>query len=81
MKKIEISIENVIKDRLNLQSNQRILLNEFNIKNPAVIFNNINNVTESYKRWNEEKQKKFLITLGGKINFNKTKKFIESKLG
>lgn len=74
------NIEDIIQANLSLQTIQRTLksnfgLNQFDVRtvfNPKYI-----NV---YKSWDENKQKLFISTIGGKANFYKTKNFIEQKI-
>lgn len=79
--KYNYNIEDIIKMNLNTQSAQRVLKEKFGLFNYNfdTIFNSkyINN----YLNWNESKRSEFIVTIGGKINFKKTKNLIEDKLG
>lgn len=72
-------LEIIIAQRLNLNTNQRILANEFNLP-----FANINSVKDknylkqNFLYWEEPKRNKFIQTLGGRINFDATKKLINN---
>ena len=80
MKKVifNYSPEEIIKANLELQTTQNILRKDFGLN--AVNYSNIITCINKYKNWNEEKQNKFVATLGGKANFRKTKAFIESRI-
>jgi hypothetical protein len=80
-KYIRYNIEEVIKANLDVQSVQRKLRNEFGlIKSSFDVLTNSKYIS-NYLNWPEEKKKEFIITIGGKVNFKKTKSFIEGKLG
>lgn len=72
-------IESLLSTTLSLQAIQRTLQNEFRIK--YIDFNSfINNKTlQNLKYWDLDKQNKFIKTIGGVKNFNKTKEFLKSK--
>jgi hypothetical protein len=80
MKKVifNYSPEEIIKANLELQTTQNILRKDFGFN--AINYSNIITCINKYKNWNEEKQNKFVVTLGGKANFRKTKAFIESRI-
>jgi hypothetical protein len=63
------------------QSAQKVLKDKFGVFNYNfdTIFSN--KYIVNYLKWDKEKQKEFIITIGGKINFKKTKFLIENKLG
>lgn len=77
MKKVIMKIEDVINQRLKMQSTQNLLEKEFGIKEfskgTVVTF-----VTSDLKNLPENKQKRFILTLGGPANYKKTLSFIES---
>lgn len=73
-----IDIERVITERLKLETNQRVLSSEFGIE-----FASLNKVTSrvtltKFKSWSEDKQNKFIITIGGRTNTYLTKQFINN---
>jgi len=72
-------IESLLSTTLSLQAIQRTLKDEFRIK--YIDFNSfINNKTlQNLKYWDIDKQNKFIKTIGGIKNFNKTKEFLKSK--
>jgi len=76
-----LNIEETIKMNLSTQTAQAILKNKFGLFNYnfETIFNS--NYISNYLKWNEDKKKEFIITIGGKVNFKKTKSLIENKLG
>lgn len=80
-KLIKYNLEDTIKMNLTTQSAQRVLKERFGLFNSNfdIIFNS--KYIENYLKWDEEKRKQFIIILGGKVNFKKTKFFIENKLG
>ena len=75
------NIEDTIKMNLSTQTAQGILKNKFGLfnYNYDTIFNS--NYIYNYLKWDENKKKEFIITIGGKVNFKKTKSLIENKLG
>jgi hypothetical protein len=66
---------------LTTQTAQKTLKEKFGLFNSNfdTIFNS--KYIQNYLKWDEQKRKEFIITLGGKVNFKKTKIFIENKLG
>jgi hypothetical protein len=75
------NIEDTIKMNLSTQAAQGILKSKFGLfnYNYDTIFNS--NYIYNYLKWDENKKKEFIITIGGKVNFKKTKSLIENKLG
>ena len=72
-----MSIKQVIKQRLAMQSTAKTLWQDFQLpQNLDYILNP--SFTTKYKNWPQEKQKKFIILLGGRINFKQTKELIEN---
>lgn len=70
-----INIELIIKQRLGLQSTIKAL-------EGMKIQPNFNKIispefSKEYKSWDESKKNKFIITIGGKTNFNITRNFLE----
>lgn len=74
------NIEDIIQANLSLQTVQRTLKSSFNLNHFDVqtVFNS--KYINIYKSWDENKQKLFISTIGGKANFYKTKNFIEEKI-
>ena len=72
-------IEDLLSATLSLQAIQRTLQNEFRIK--YIDFNSFigNKTLQNIKYWDLDKQNKFIKTIGGVKNFNKTKEFLKSK--
>jgi len=72
-------IEEVLSTTLSLQTIQRTLEKEYKIK--YFDFNSFieNKSLQNIKNWDKEKQNKFIKTIGGIKNFNKTKDFLKSK--
>lgn len=80
MKKIifKFSEEAVIRNNLELQSIQRSL-KEYGVLRPTFeVVTNPNFLSKNYDRWDKEKQNKFISLLGGRVQFKKVKKYIES---
>jgi hypothetical protein len=75
------NIEDTIKMNLCTQSAQKVLKDKFGLFNYNfdTIFST--KYIANYLKWNEQKQKEFIIIIGGKVNFKKTKSLIENKLG
>jgi len=79
-KYIKYNIEDIIKANLDAQSVQRVLRNKFGLlKSSFEVLTNSKYIS-NYLGWPEEKKKEFIITIGGKVNFKKTKYFIEERL-
>lgn len=79
-KYIKYNIEDVIKANLDVQSVQRTLRDKFGlIKSSFDVLTNTKYIS-NYLNWPEDKKKEFIITIGGKVNFKKTKSFIEERL-
>lgn len=75
------NLESVINQRLNLNINQRILEEEFQVPFPTL--NRIKNsmlLKKDYANWSEEKRNKFIIVIGGRANFAKTKDYLNQIL-
>jgi hypothetical protein len=80
-KYIKYSVEDVIKANLETQSVQRALKEKFGLlKSSFEVLTNTRYIS-NYLIWPKEKQKDFIVTIGGKVNFKKTKSFIEEKIG
>ena len=80
MKKIyfKFSEEAVIRNNLELQTIQRSL-KEYGVLKPTFeVVTNPNFLSRNYDRWDKEKQNKFISLLGGRVQFKKVKKYIES---
>jgi hypothetical protein len=80
-KYIKYSVEDVIKANLETQSVQRALKEKFGLlKSSFDVLTNTRYIS-NYLIWSKDKQKDFIVTIGGKVNFKKTKSFIEEKIG
>jgi len=80
MKKLyfKYSEEAVIRNNLELQTIQRSL-KEYGVLKPTFeVVTNPNFLSRNYDRWDKEKQNKFISLLGGRVQFKKVKKYIES---
>jgi len=80
MRKIifKYSEEAVIRNNLELQTIQRSL-KEYGVLRPTFeVVTSPNFLSKNYDRWDKEKQNKFISLLGGRVQFNKIKKYIES---
>lgn len=68
-------ISDVIAIRTRLQTVQSSLTKEFGIKDPS--FNKVTSadLLNKYKTWEESKKHQFLVTLGGPMNYEKTKRY------
>lgn len=72
------SEESVIRNNLELQTIQRSL-KEYGVLKPTFeVVTNPNFLSKNYDRWDKEKQNKFISLLGGRVQFKKVKKYIES---
>lgn len=73
-----MNISTIINSRVLLQSTQSILIKEFGVKEPNI--KTITNIgfLNNYKLWDENKKHKFLVTIGGPLNYEKTKKYFDS---
>lgn len=75
-----LTIDQVINQRLQMSFNQKILKDQFNIEEA-----NFNKVTSSkmlseFKKWDETKKHKFLVALGGPLNYERSKGYFNSLL-
>lgn len=80
MKKIyfKFSEEAVIRNNLELQTIQRSL-KEYGVLKPTFeVVTSPNFLSKNYDRWDKDKQNKFISLLGGRVQFKKIKKYIES---
>lgn len=80
-KYLNFKIEDVIKANLDTQTVQRALKNKFGLLKSSFDTVFSNKYISYYNTWPEDKRKEFIITIGGKANFRKTKSFIEEKQG
>lgn len=80
MKKIKFnySPEAIIGANLEMQTIQRDLKFNFGFNSLKVEEINSPKVLNKYLNWDDQKKKDFIIKIGGKANFKKTKSFIES---
>ena len=80
MKKLffKYSEEAVIRNNLEMQTIQRSL-KEYGVLKPTFeVVTNPNFLSKNYDRWDKDKQNKFISLLGGRVQFKKVKKYIES---
>ena len=73
----KIDIAPVIKQRILLQSTQESIKRNFNLYLPDIQSITKPSFLLSYEKWPEEKQKQFLITIGGPINVGYTKYYMK----
>lgn len=69
-------IASVIEQRLGLQSTQKQLEEEFDIYLPGL--HSLKGITAALDEMEPSQRNKFILLVGGKTNFEKTKKFLES---
>lgn len=72
-----VKLENIIKQRLNLGSNQRILNDEFGLDWQLEKLTNKNFLKNDFANWPDKKKNRFIRIIGGPVNFNKTKHFLQ----
>lgn len=75
------STESIISANLDLQTTQRELKFKFGFNSLRLEDISTERVLNRYIRWDEEKRNDFLVKIGGRANFKKTKNYIESKIG
>lgn len=76
MKTNRLNIVDVVKQRLNLQTVQRNITNKFDILFPNVDKFRQSAFLKTFASWDQDKQKAFLIELGGQVNLQRTKDWI-----
>lgn len=79
-KYITYNIEDVIKANLETQTVQRTLKEKFGLLKSSLDVLTNKKYISNYTYWPEEKKKEFITIIGGKVNFKKTKYFIEGKI-
>lgn len=74
------NIENIISQRLNLDTNRRILSEEFGL--PFADLNKLTNksLLAQYANWSQEKRNKFIVIVGGRVNFKQTQNYLDQKV-
>ena len=73
-----MNIESIIRQRLSLQSTKNLLDSQFSI--PATLEYILSaNFTSKFQSWDSVTQNRFIVALGGKANFNKTKRLLLEK--
>lgn len=80
MKKVlfKFSEKDIIKNNLELQTIQRSL-KEYGVLRPSFeVVTNSKFLSAYYDNWDKDKQNKFIFLLGGRVQFKKIKKYIES---
>lgn len=75
------STESIISANLDLQTTQRELKFKFGFNSLKLEDISSEKVLNRYINWDEQKRNEFLVKIGGRANFKKTKSFIESKIG
>jgi hypothetical protein len=70
------NIQYVIDSRLKMQSVQRYMIENFGIDMESC--NDLNKFSSKIKSLNEKQMSKFIRNLGGPVNINKTKEFINT---
>ena len=75
-RKTTMKIEDIITQRLKLQSTQKVLEAEFGINDFSNT--NITNYLDGLSNLPEKRQKKFITTLGGPANYKKTLSYIQT---
>lgn len=80
-KYFNFSPEAIISANLDLQTTQRELRFNFGFNSLKVEDISSPKVINKYMSWTEEKRNNFIVKIGGKANFKRTKGFIESKIG
>lgn len=76
MKARRLSIEEVVVQRLNLQTVQKNITNRFDILFPTIDKFKQSSFLSKFSSWNIDRQKAFLIELGGQINIDRTKDWL-----
>lgn len=71
-------ISKIINARLKLQSTIRSLEQDFGVRADFKYLTS-DSFLSVYKTWDQSKQNKFLVVLGGRVNFKQTKSIIEEK--
>ncbi len=74
-KTFQLPIENVISQRLKLQSTQNALLREFHLSAPSLSY--LSAFANSIDQLPEFKRLSILEILGGKVNIKKTAKYLK----
>ncbi len=77
MEKNNIDIENIVKNRLRLQTVQRNFFNNLGILFPTLEKFKQDKFLHQYNQWELEQKNKFLIELGGQANLQQTKRWID----
>ena len=70
-------VEVVILRRTGLQSTRRKLETEFGVSNCSLKYIKSKDFRMKFLNWNESKKNSFYVTIGGRANFNNTKKFLK----
>lgn len=75
---MKINIRDIISERISIQATRRELVS-FGIKLPSIALFESDVFKNSFLKWPEEKQNKFIKIIGGPVNFKKTKEYIKGK--
>ncbi len=76
-RKTVAEIASVIKARLKLQSTRRKMVEEFGLEFEDMESLNSTEFFGVYNLWTPDKQKDFLVALGGRTNLRETKELVE----
>lgn len=71
-----VHLHTVFKQRLSMQSVQRLMETKFSIKNPNLLLND-SYLINVYQSFDEEKKHRFAHDLGGPTNTGLTKNYLE----
>ena len=70
-------VEIVIMRRANLQSIEHDLERKFGVRSLSLVYLKSNKFKGEFPKWDKSKQNSFYVTLGGRANFNNTKRYLE----
>lgn len=74
------NIEVIINQRLQLETNKRILAREFNIPFASMTKLSDKFFLNKFKNWDEKTRNRFVVTVGGRTNFKTTLDYFEQKV-
>ncbi len=76
MKERRLNIAEVVEQRLKLQTVQKNISNKFDILFPSIDKIKQSAFLQKFSSWDADRQKSFLIELGGQINIGRTKDWL-----
>lgn len=79
VRKKKIDVRELIKSRLSLQTNKRILEEQFHMEPSEVLSDNLYHFNP-YLSWDEKKRESFIHLISGPVYQNLGRKFIEGKV-